>query len=185
MKKALDETATNAYIDLTFGPTWPYVRVVREFIESFCRVSFGDLGDDDTPERISSSASELVENAVKYSIKDDPQHGTHVRVELLQQDGTVILEVQNRAQQKHFRVLQDHLFRLQAMNQEDLQQAYRDKMVQAAEDGTTSQLGLLRILWEWRAEKLTLDIIEVKGISPKVEKVSVKAYFRLGRMGDE
>ena len=46
MKKAFEEKATNAYIDLTFGPTWPYVRVVREFIESFCRVSFGNISDD-------------------------------------------------------------------------------------------------------------------------------------------
>ncbi len=180
----VDKNISNAYIDLSFGPTWPYVRVVREFIESFCRVSFGEH-DHYISERISSSASELVENAVKYSIHDTLKNGTRVKVELVQQKEVVILEVQNHALQNHLDVLQQHIVQLSKMGETELQNIYRQKMLQAAEDGTTSQLGLIRILWEWRAEALQMDIFNSEEAGPLNKKVIVRAIFRLGSSANE
>lgn len=176
----LDKDLSNAYIDLSFGPTWPYVRVVREFIESFCRVSFGDL-DFNISERISSSASELVENAVKYSTKDDIKHGTRVKVELIQKRELVVLEVQNLAPDNHINMLKAHLAQLSKLKPDALQDLYREKMLKASEDGSTSQLGLIRILWEWQAESLEMEIVSDKNTHHKRKKVAVRALFKLRR----
>ncbi|OQY27690.1 MAG: hypothetical protein B6244_09815 [Candidatus Cloacimonetes bacterium 4572_55] len=184
----LEQMLSNAYVDLSFGPTWPYVRVVREFIESFCRVSFEEHYHD-MSERISSSASELVENAVKYSARDGDRQGTRVKVELVHKTNTVVLEVQNHTEARYLESLQQKIEYLNNLTPDQLQVLYHRRMLEASEDGSKSALGLIRILREWRADSLEMikepdrlaeDFPHFTEEDKKI-KISIKASFKLGR----
>ncbi len=181
MQSRTDAHLSAVSIDLTFYPTWPYIRVVREFVNAFCRVSF-DRNDPDLSERVSSTASELVENAVKYSVDLPPSRATRITIELAQKEEEVILEVQNQTSEDHLIELKQNLAQSANKSRMDLQEMYRQKMMRASEDGSTSQLGLIRILWEWQAEKLEMETKQIVESSHlKGEKILVRALFKVGR----
>ncbi|OHD05402.1 MAG: hypothetical protein A2086_13660 [Spirochaetes bacterium GWD1_27_9] len=61
------EPGTLGFLDITFGPKWDYIPLTRNYIENFLAVNYTDKLNIN---KIAMSASELLENAVKYSSKD-------------------------------------------------------------------------------------------------------------------
>ena len=54
------------YVELSFGPRWKYIAVIRGFVQNFLAVSLSDDADAKA-DKIAMAASELLENAVKYA----------------------------------------------------------------------------------------------------------------------
>ena len=61
------ENNTVGYLDLTFGPKWDYIPLTKNYIENFLLIN---VIDKVNISKIAMSASELLENAVKFSSRD-------------------------------------------------------------------------------------------------------------------
>lgn len=61
------EDQMSGFLDITFGPKWDYIPVTRSYVENFLSLHSLDKGNIS---KIEMTASELLENAVKYSSKD-------------------------------------------------------------------------------------------------------------------
>ena len=112
------------------------------------------------------SASELLENAVKFSSKD----GIRMMIKKLDKEEQLILVVFNYTDKK----AADHLIeRVAEMNSHDPLQYYIEKMKESAvrNDGK-SGLGLARINYEGEAD-LDINYFENDGI------VQVRAVFKI------
>jgi hypothetical protein len=160
-----------SYMDLSFGPRWPYVSCVRGFILNFCAIGLENKLNAD---KISLAASELVENAVKYASKDD----TRVRIELLQEEGKVVLEVENQATKEQAETLRNEM---EKINEGTPLEAYLKRMQEAAtRPKGKAGLGLARVRYEAGA-LLSLTII------PTVDDnlVIVKSIFNLKPQEDK
>ena len=154
---------TIGYLDLTFGPKWDYIPLTKNYVENFLAIN---LVDRVNISKISMSASELLENAVKFSNKD----GIRMMVKKLNKQNQVILVVYNYTTKKE---ADDLIERVKDMNNQDPLQYYIEKMKESAvrNDGK-SGLGLSRINYEGEA-KLDIVYFDEEGI------VQVRAVFRL------
>lgn len=134
------EEKADGYIQLSFGPRWKYIAVVRAFVQNFLAVS---LLDDAKADKIAMAASELLENAVKYASGEETKvgmsvHPTHGKI--------MSISVSNKAAPEaiaNVRAMFDKI-----MSGDPLE-AYVNQMREAAtrQDGK-SQLGLVRIRYE-------------------------------------
>ncbi len=127
---------TKGYLDITFGPIWDYIPLTRNYVENFL---FINLVNNDNISKITMSASELLENAVKYSNKDG------IRL-LLKKDNDlnhIVVTVFNYADVESATEL---MRSVEEMNQQDSLQFYLAKMKESITrtDGK-SCLGLARI----------------------------------------
>ena len=64
----IDISKFDGFVELGFGNNWKYVTTIRTFIQNFINIS---LNDTSYADKISLASSELVENAIKYSSRDD------------------------------------------------------------------------------------------------------------------
>lgn len=134
-----DLHAKDEYIELKFGPKWKYISAARAFIQNFLGIS---IGDQEKADKLAMAASELLENAVKYSVNSE----TLMKVTVDSAGRMVRVTVSNQAGHEQCGVL-DSIFK-EIMSKSPLE-AYVDRMKAAAtrEDGK-SQLGLVRIRYE-------------------------------------
>ena len=132
------ESRPDDYVELRFGPRWTYISSVRRFLASFFLIG---LSDRERAEQISMAASELLENAIKYTSED----GSQLRVEVQRQGGQIDLMVQNPADPQQINVLRREFALVNAGEPED---GYLRRMEEAAKGGGQSRLGLIRIRYE-------------------------------------
>lgn len=134
------------YID----PLWDTVKKIRDEVEAILI----DMGKEIT-DASKMTASELIENAVKYgcSIED----GTGIQFELIVEDGQIQIVVKNKIlSQDDFENVRSHIDNVNAStNPQDL---YLNRLMMLMENTkiAKSQLGLYRIAYEGEF-KLTYD----------------------------
>ena len=134
------------HVELRFGPRWTYISCVRKFVAGFFLIG---LADKERAEQISMAASELLENAVKYSSNES----NSLRVEITRTRGHIDMVVENPADPQQINVLRRE-FAL--INTADPEQVYLKRMEEAARADGHSRLGLVRIRYEAGAQ-LRLD----------------------------
>jgi len=78
------------HIELWFQPRWTYISCVRKFLSGFFLIG---LADKERAEQISMAASELLENAVKYS----SEASNHLSVRVSRRANEIDLVVENPA----------------------------------------------------------------------------------------
>jgi hypothetical protein len=144
------ESNTIGYLDITFGPKWDYIPLTKNFIENFLLVN---VVDKKSISKIAMSASELLENAVKFSNKD----GIRMVVRKHSKKNVIELKVYNYVEEADAKGLKE---RIKAMISSDPLQFYIAKMKESVtrKDGK-SGLGLARIYYEGEA-KITADYIK-------------------------
>ena len=132
----------NGFIEIIFGPRWTYIATVRSFLQSFLSIT---LADNKWADIISMSASELLENAVKYASEE----GTKIQIEHKKEENKLYLQVENFSASENTEMLKNEI---NIINDGDPQEMYLKKMQEAAfrTDGK-SQLGLARIRYESNA----------------------------------
>ena len=143
------EGRADDYVELRFGPRWTYISCVRKFLAGFFLIG---LSDKEQAEQISTAASELLENAVKYSSEGN----SYLRVEISRRRGEVDVLVENPAEPEQINVLRREFALVTAAEPEAV---YLKRMEEAARAGNQSRLGLIRIRYEAGAQ-LRLEIKE-------------------------
>jgi len=143
------EEPSDDHVELCFAPRWTYISCVRKFLASFFLIG---LSDKEQAEQISTAASELLENAVKYASEDN----SYTRVEISRRRNEVHLVVENPADPEQINVLRREFALVTAAEPEAV---YLKRMEEAARAGTQSRLGLIRILYEAGAT-LRLEVQE-------------------------
>jgi len=133
-----DDNNSLGYIRLSFGPKWKYVACVRSFVQNFLSIS---ISDSQKADKISMAVSELVENAVKYNAKEK----TWLYIQLLSDDGEILVESENYATPDNVKSLQKQLEKIYEKSPMD---AYIERMKEAVSKDGQSQLGLARIRCE-------------------------------------
>jgi hypothetical protein len=132
------DSRPNHYVELRFEPRWTYISAVRKFLASFFLIG---LSDKERAEQISMAASELLENAVKYSSDDNSQ----LRIEVRRRGEQIDLMVENPADPQQINVLRRELALVNAGEADD---GYLRRMEEAAREAGQSRLGLIRIRYE-------------------------------------
>jgi len=156
------ELNTNGYLDITFGPIWSYVPLTRNYIENFLVIN---LTEKEGVNKIVTSASELLENAVKYSCSD----GIRVKIRKHIDKDVVDLIVLNAIKKDDYERLSKKIE--EANNADNTLEYYVKKMKESYErnDGKAG-LGIPRIRHEagvkleltYHQEDDNKGIIEVK-----------------------
>ncbi len=147
----------DGYLEFIFGPRWTYISAVRKFLQQFLLVT---LEHSKWADLISISASELLENAIKYASED----GTKVKIIYLKEQKFLTLYVENFSNEENISVLKKEV---EKVMQGSAEKMYLNKMMEAAmrSDGG-SQLGFARIRYETDAR---IDI--------KVDKTLVRVVL--------
>ena len=111
-------------------------------MQNFLSIS---LDDSSRADKISMAISELLENAVKYSISED----AYIRLEFPGKGGLLQVIVQNQAEEKQAKKLLDFVDNL---NSGPPLETYMELMKKNNDQPGTSQLGLARIRYESEGE---------------------------------
>ncbi len=166
MEKLINyETNTNGYLDITFGPVWSYVPLTRNYIENFLMLN---LTEKTGINKIVTAASELLENAVKYSCTD----GIRVKIRKHLDKDLVHLVVLNSLTRNDYEKIEKKIE--EANNAEDTLEYYVQKMKESYErnDGKAG-LGIPRI----RHESGVQFSISYIPVDEKTGIIEVKATF--------
>ena len=134
----MPDSRAEDHVVMHFGPRWTYISCVRRFLSSFFLIG---LSDKERAEQISMAASELLENAIKYSSEES----SHLKVEVVRRDGAIDLVVENPAEPDQINVLRREFAIISAADPESI---YLKRMEEAAKSGGQSRLGLIRIRYE-------------------------------------
>jgi hypothetical protein len=154
------EKETAGYLDITFGPKWDYIALTRPYVENFLLIN---MTDKDNIHKVGTAASELLENATKFSGDD----GIRMIVRKSKATKEVQLSVFNYLDKKTAQTLKE---RIDEMNHRESLDYYIDRMKLSVKDKTkSSQLGLARIYHEGQAKISTVyyedsGIIEVRAV---------------------
>jgi len=108
----------NSFIEVIFGPRWTYISTVRTFFQSFLSIT---LANNKWASVISTAASELLENAVKYASEE----GTRISMEYFQEDNRLKLCVENFATLDNVKVLEEQI---KEINSDDHHAVYLKKI---------------------------------------------------------
>ena len=166
MEKIIKETYNGSFVEITFSPAFKFVDHLRQFLYIFCSIEV----NPDVAHRISFTAHELVENAIKYSCKEN----TRISLNISADSTKVGLEVSNYALSDRTKVLQEQLNMLIGKSNAELMEIYLEKIASSSVGGT-SQLGLTRILFEWQA-KLFCNILDTDNENEKEVKMKAIIY---------
>lgn len=152
---------TKGYLDITFGPKWDYIALTRPYVENFLLIN---MASKDNIHKIGTAASELLENATKYSCKD----GIRMIVKKSESDGLITLSVLNYSEAEQASKL---IARVDEMNKTDPFEYYIYRMKESIKNKKESAgLGLSRIYYEGEA-KIGVTFHDSDGI------VEVRAVF--------
>ncbi|RME02436.1 MAG: hypothetical protein D6805_09920 [Planctomycetota bacterium] len=141
------------YIKLEFGPVWPYVVLVRNFVESFMAET---LNKDKFSDLIVMAIGELIANAVKYS---EGEMSTFI-VEVFPEE--IRVQTKNKTSPENSLRLQKEI---ENLRQGDPLEVYTQKLEAILQnpDGRHS-LGLIRIRTEVGGDlecKIQGDMVEI------------------------
>ncbi|OHD13481.1 MAG: hypothetical protein A2086_03420 [Spirochaetes bacterium GWD1_27_9] len=158
------EGGTKGFLDITFGPKWDYIPLTRNYIENFLQVNYTDKLSIN---KIAMSASELLENAVKYSSKD----GIRTQIRKYEDEHKIELVVYNVIDKIEADKLMKYIAELNSASDPFLFYVAKMKESIKRHDGK-SGLGLSRIAHEGSAkleaayfsETSDTGIIEVKAL---------------------
>ncbi len=135
-------TDEKTLMDIGFASDWDYIDLTKKFMEDFLEVYFNGL---EGVYKVGTAASELLENAVRYS------GGSDVRATIVNDDATghVILTVCNRSDRTNASRL---LAMVDEMNSSDSLEYYLKRMRESVSDKDSSPgLGLARLYHETNA----------------------------------
>lgn len=147
----------NSFIEVIFGPRWTYISTVRSFFQNFLSIT---LANNKWASVISTAASELLENAVKYASEE----GTKISMEYFQEENKLNLCVENFASQECVQNLKEFM---KEIHSDDHHSIYLKKIKEATlNSGDSVHLGLARIRYETKTN-----------INMKIEDDLVKVYM--------
>jgi len=142
----------DGYLEFLFGPRWTYISIVRKFLQKFLLVT---LDSGKWADLISISASELLENAIKYASEE----GTKVKIVYYKEKNFLKLYVENFSKEENIDILKKEIERTMSGPTDKM---YLEKMMEAgSRDDGESRLGFARIRYETNA-KIELKIDENK-----------------------
>jgi hypothetical protein len=146
--------STSDYLDVAFSRNWKTIPLAMDFFRDF---THSRMETCEETHKVGTAVSELLENAVKYSMKP----GIRIKLDKKEKDNTVKLSVYNFAERKHARRL---LSRVKELNASDSLTFYLERMRESVKNKEESAgLGLARVYHETEA------------------KISVR-YFRLKKL---
>ncbi|MBN2532767.1 MAG: hypothetical protein JXB88_07750 [Spirochaetales bacterium] len=151
---------TNGYLDITFHPKWDYIAITRLYVENFLLIN---MADKENIHKVGTAASELLENANKFSI----ENGIRMIVKKSKVDKIVLLSVFNKTTKENAEKL---MKRIEEMDKWDSLDYYIYRMKESVKNKKeSSQLGLARINHEGQAQISAFfdkeeGVIEVKAI---------------------
>jgi hypothetical protein len=123
---------------------WTYIDGIRRFGQFFSEHAFVDLG---APERASMILQEILENAIKYSVRTDD---AEIDMSLSFESDFFVVTVGSMPSPSHLEVLREELTLLNAQTPED---AYVAAFARAASNESAgSRLGLARVRLEGKAD---------------------------------
>lgn len=93
---------------------------------------------------ISTVFNELIENAIKYSVR----RGGEVTIHMMLYDSVLKVQIENLTTEHHFCRFREHLTKL--LNHEDLDQLYFETMAGKSEKNSESGIGLLLLLKDYQ-----------------------------------
>lgn len=159
MKQSIDDlinynSDSSEYLDMTFGPKWDYVSLTKAYIENFLLIN---LVDKAFISKIAMTASELLENSVKFSTRK----GIRFKIKENKNDRTIEVIVYNYAEKEQAIEL---LKLLEEIEKRDPLKFYIQKMKESVDlvEGE-SGLGLPRISYEGGA-KIIGEYYEETGV---------------------
>jgi len=130
---------TKGYLDITFGPKWDYIALTRPYVENFLLIN---MANKDNIHKVGTAASELLENATKYSSRD----GIRMIVKKSEADAVISLSVFNFAEKSQADFL---MKRVAEMNTSDAFEYYIFRMKESIKNKKENAgLGLSRIYYE-------------------------------------
>jgi hypothetical protein len=136
------------FMEMYFRARWKLVQSLWDYLKGLIGTF---LQDSKRSEMISVAIIELIENAVKYSLKDE-QNRSQVRFKLNMnhEARSIIVEVENPCIMEHYEVFKSEYERI--VSHPNPKAVYKQKIKEAGlrEDGK-SQLGLVRIIVEAKA----------------------------------
>lgn len=135
------EKGKTEYIEMRFGPKWPYVSTIRNFMQNFLGVA---IGNQKLSDKVSMTISELVENAVRYSDNTE----TFLKVSIHRENDRIEISVKNHASSNQAEGLLQFMKELES---DPPLEAYVKRMKQST-NLDRSQLGLARIRYEAGAQ---------------------------------
>ena len=154
------EKDTAGYLDITFGPKWDYIALTRPYVENFLLIN---MLDKDNIHKVGTAASELLENATKFSGED----GIRMIVKKSKHKKEVQLSVYNYVDMK---TAQELIETIEKMNTLDSLEYYIYRMKESVKNKQEpSKLGLARIYHEGQAKISAIyyeadRIIEVRAL---------------------
>ncbi|MBN2443376.1 MAG: hypothetical protein JXJ04_18590 [Spirochaetales bacterium] len=138
-----------SFIKVNFGPYWDNIAVTRRYIDN---VVHNETGAVNT-KLLSAGASELMENACKYSC-----YGSgYISVSIDQNQKKLKIQVQNIATSEAIKLLKK---RIDTVSQGDAEETYMEMLLEAyTKEFKQSQLGLAKIRYECKAD-IQLEILD-------------------------
>lgn len=153
------------YMDLAFDREWGNITLVKTFFENFI---IAKMKSSEEVHKIGITVSELLENAVKYSIKN----GVRIVIQNVKINGTVKIRVYNYTNEFHINKLKTRLKEMRSMDSLDF---YLYRMRESVKDKKASPgLGLARVYHEAQAD-ITAKYFDDEKV------VEVKATINLGK----
>ncbi|MBN2442792.1 MAG: hypothetical protein JXJ04_15655 [Spirochaetales bacterium] len=160
----------NNYLKLIFSPKWELIEGVREFLEDF---AFTSIKNSSLAKATALTASELLENAVKFSAGERVQLEVDLFRSAEKEEG-ICVTVENFAHLTNIQKLQSTL---KEITQISPREAYLARLKIAMERGmrsTISELGLARIQYEAYAHcSLQIRDNNYVSLSAKIMKNSI------------
>jgi hypothetical protein len=157
------EKDTAGYLDITFGPKWDYIALTRPYVENFLLIN---MTDKDNIHKVGTAASEMLENATKFSGDD----GIRMIVKKSKLNREVQLSVYNYLDKK---TAEELIEKINQMNTQDSLEYYIYRMKESVKNKKEpSKLGLARIFHEGQA-KISAYYFEGDGI------IEVRAIFSI------
>jgi len=136
-----------SFIVVNFGYNWDNIAVTRRYIDEMVH----NETKASNAKLLSAAASELMENACKYSCYG----GGYIAISIYQSSANLKIMVMNVTTDAHIRVLEEKIKRVL---DGDPEQLYKKAMLESLESGK-SQLGLAKIRYECNAS-ITLKILD-------------------------
>ena len=143
----IDISKYEGYVELGFGNNWKYVTSIRTFIQNFICISLNSIENAD---KISLASSELVENAIKYSSRDDIPIRFKLTIGKAGSEVRLRMEVQNHSTDENIEIIKVEFDKIMKNSPYE---AYLKKVEEiAARDDGKTMLGLARIRYETGCE---------------------------------
>lgn len=136
---SVNETKSDGFIELRFNPVWDYIPFVREYIRNVVTLYYKEPR---SVEQITLAVSEVLENAVKYSVKSD----VRMILERLGNTLPVKLCVYNYAEPAHGQCLIETVEEMKTV--EPLEFYIHKMKLSVKQDSGRANIGLARIYYE-------------------------------------